>query len=161
MMGELQPSSTSISMGATSPPLRRNQFTAAAVFFCAPVQTSAGAQNSELSLRCSEGLLNVSLNVGHIFEADGQPDVIRGHTGFFLFGSRQLLVRRGSRMNHQTLGVADVRKKRQQLHRVDEFFAGFQSTFDAEADDAAIAALQILRSDRMVRIEWQTGISHP
>ena len=61
-----------------------------------------------LFLRGLQRLFDVGLDVFHIFEANGQPDVIGGHAGFFLLGGRQLLMRRRGRMNHQALGVADV-----------------------------------------------------
>ena len=64
-------------------------------------------------------------------------------------------------MNDQRFGVADVGQMREQFDRVDEFFARLQSALDAEAHDAAEAALQILRGDFVIRIVRQTGISHP
>ena len=41
------------------------------------------------------------------------------------------------------------------------FLPGFQAALDAEADDAAEAALEVLRGELVVRIVRQPGISHP
>jgi len=60
-------------------------------------------------------------------------------------------------MNHERLGIANICQMRQQLHRIDESFAGFQSAFDAKADQSPETTLQILRGNLMVRIVGQPG----
>ncbi len=61
-----------------------------------------------------------------------------------LFFVGQLLVRRRGRMNHQRLGVADVRQQAEQLHRVDEGSARLVAALDAEREQRSRALRQVL-----------------
>ncbi len=57
---------------------------------------------------------------------------------------RKLLVRRRCRMNHQRLGIANVRHQREQLQRIDQLLPCLVAAFDAECDQRPMPVGQIL-----------------
>jgi hypothetical protein len=68
---------------------------------------------------------------------------------------------RGRRVNHQALGVADVREMAEQPHAVDEAARGLQPSADAEADDGAGAACEVAVDTRTVGVPQEAGVVHP
>ena len=60
------------------------------------------------SLNLCQRLLHVCNDILYIFNPHRQTDQIRCHAGGKLFLGRQLLVRSGSRVNHQRFCVTDI-----------------------------------------------------
>ena len=73
----------------------------------------------------------------------------------------QLRVGRRRRMDDQRLRVADVRQQREDLDVVDEPAAGLDAALDAERDDAAEAALQVLHGLLVGRVRLEARVADP
>ncbi len=102
-------------------------------------------------LRDFQRLLEIGLDVLDGFDTDREPDEVGSHAGRELFFHCELLVRCRGRMNDEAFRIADIRQIREQLERVDEFFARFLIALDAETDDAAETSLEIFRGDGVAR----------
>src|ERR1700694_5808470 len=63
----------------------------------------------------AQRLIEVPQNILDLFDSDGQPDHVVCNSASLLLFVAQLLVRRGCRMNHQALCIADVGQMREQL----------------------------------------------
>ena len=57
-----------------------------------PWAEAAGMSPVLSVLRSLQSLVNIRLDIFHVFEADGKPDIIRRNAGFTLFLRRELLV---------------------------------------------------------------------
>src|SRR6202521_3242541 len=63
----------------------------------------------------AQRLIEVPQNILDLFDSDGQPHHVVRDAASLLLLVAQLLMRRGRRMNHQTLSVADVGQMGEQL----------------------------------------------
>ena len=87
--------------------------------------------------------LEIGEDVVDMLEADGQPHIAVGDAGRVLLLRRELRMRGGRRMDGQAARVADIGDVIEQLQRIDEAAAGFLAARQLEADEPAIAALEI------------------
>ena len=78
-----------------------------------------------------------------MLEADRQAHVAVGDAGGELFRGRELRVGRRRGMDGERAGVADVGDVIEQLQRVDETPPRLAPAGELEADQSAVAALQI------------------
>ena len=106
-------------------------------------------------------LVDIGNNILHILDADRKPDEIGGDAGGNLLLLAQLLVGRGSRMNDQRFGIADIGQMRKQLHVVDELLARLDSPLDAETDDCACPFRQIFLRPVIVWMARQARLVDP
>ena len=63
----------------------------------------------------SQALFQVPEDVVQILKPDGQAHDVRSHAGSRLLACAELLMRRGSRVDHQASRITDVRQMRKQL----------------------------------------------
>ena len=91
--------------------------------------------------RLLESLRKVGDDVVYVLDADGDADHVLAHARCLLLRLRELLVGGGRRVDHQSLGVADVGELRRQAEGVDELGAGAEATLDAEGEHRAVAVL--------------------
>ena len=70
-------------------------------------------------------------------------------------------MRRGPRVDGQRLGVADVGQVGDQLEAVDNLAASRAAALDAEAQNAAEAALEVLLGRRVRRVALKARVRHP
>src|SRR5271155_466499 len=134
-----------------------------AIPFHLPLSPACGAISlTARSLgRSSQGLVEVVLDVLIVLYADGEADVVLGHPGRLLLLRGKLLVRRGGRMDHEALRVADVREVREELHRVDELLPRRCSALDPKADYPAVLALQVLLRQLVAGVVFEPRVVHP
>jgi hypothetical protein len=64
-------------------------------------------------------------------------------------------------MYDERLCIANVRKMRQKLHRVDELLPGLQSTLNAKTKQWSEPALKVLSSKLVTRVVGKPGIVNP
>ena len=64
-------------------------------------------------------------------------------------------------MDHEGLGVQDVREMRGKLHRVDELGACFIPALDPEAEDCAGSQRQVVLDARVVGVIGKTCVGDP
>src|SRR5262245_61058093 len=106
------------------------------------------------SLRLLQCLIEIPKYIVQRFESDRQPNHLRCHARSSLLVLVQLAMRRGRRMNHERLRIADVRKVREELHALDEALAGLGAAGiaapDAERENSARAARQVAARERLV-----------
>ena len=91
-----------------------------------------------------EGLGQVGDEVVDVLQADRQADEVIGDAGRSLLLGLQLRVRGRGGVDDERLGVADVGQQAEDLDVVDEPAPGLDAALDAERDDAAEAALEVL-----------------
>lgn len=131
-----------------------------------------------------EGLLEIGDDVVDVFRADGNTDQVLADAGSLLLLVAELLVgggpgaagwlaklpvfsglssTRGSvhLLDGQGLGVADVGQVRDQLEAVNDLAAGGTAALDAEGQDAAEAALEVLLGGLVVGVALEAGIGDP
>ena len=89
-------------------------------------------------------LLQVGDNIIDMFDSDGKPDEIGGHTGSQPFLRRQLLVGGGCGVNDQGLGITDIRLQGVELEAVDELFPLGYPALDTEADQGSEQAAMVV-----------------
>ena len=112
-------------------------------------------------MRGPQGLVEVRDDVFYVFDSDREADVFRADARRRLLLAAQLLVRRGGRMNHQRLRVADVGQVAGEFDAVDELHAGGLAALDAEADDGAGPVGQIFPGVLMPGVVRQAGVVDP
>ena len=83
-----------------------------------PYPRGSGFFESRVTIRCFllrrlKSLVDIGNDVAHVFDPNREADEVRRDAGGDLFLGRELLVGGGTRMDHQALGVADVRQMRQ------------------------------------------------
>ena len=105
--------------------------------------------------RRGEPALDVRDDVVDVLQADRKPHIALGHAGRELLCWAELRMRRGRGMNGEASRIADIGDVVEQLQRVDEAPPGFLARRQLEADEAAIAALQIFIGAR--RATRRTG----
>src|SRR5271165_4875429 len=64
-------------------------------------------------------------------------------------------------MNHQRLGIADIRQEAEQLERIDEALAGLEASPNAERNQRACTGWEVLLRSLVVLARRQAGIVHP
>lgn len=131
--------------------------------------------------RSLERLLKVGDDVVNVLRSDRDADeVLQGiplapasthanspvttylaHTRADLLLVRQLLVRRGPRVDRQRLGVTNIGEVGNQLEAIDDLAAGRAAALYAKAQHAAKAALEVLLGRRVGRVALETRVRHP
>jgi hypothetical protein len=72
-------------------------------------------------MRLPQRLIQIPQNIVDLFQSHRKPDQIVADAARFASSSvDQLLMRGRGRMNHQALGIADIRQVRKQLAGFDE-----------------------------------------
>src|ERR1700712_6009563 len=82
-------------------------------------------------------LVDVGQDVVDVLDAHRQANVVRRDARRRLLLRRQLLMCGQRRLNHERLGVADVREMRGELQRFDEAPARLRIAANAKANDGA------------------------
>ena len=104
----------------------------------------------------AERLIEVGDDVVDVLDADAEPDHLRRHAGLPLLLRRHLPVRGRRRMAGQRLGVAQVDEPLDQRERVVEPLAGLESARDAEGQQRAGPAAEILPRERVTGVVRRT-----
>ena len=113
-----------------------------------PAHRCAAARAGErMAVGGFDRLVEIGDDVADVLDAHREPHHFRRHAGGGLLLRRQLLVRGRGGVDHQRLGVADVRQQAEQLQRVDELLARLVAALDAERDAA--------RPGRWADISWR------
>jgi hypothetical protein len=108
-----------------------------------------------------QGLFEVGLDVLDVFDADGDPDQVRTHSGGRLLVGGQLLMRGRGRMDHESLGVAHVGQVAGQFNGVDELARSIESAGYSEAQDCPKPVPEVLSGSTVGRVGGQSWILHP
>src|ERR1043166_2051521 len=95
------------------------------------------------ALRLVERLLEVGEDVVLMLDAERQADIAVGDAGLQLLLGGQLRMRRRRRMNREAARIADIGDVIEHLERVDKAPPGILAALQFEAEQPAIAALQI------------------
>lgn len=108
-----------------------------------------------------ERLLEVGDDIVDVLGADGDADEVLGDAGAHALLVGELLVGGGPGVDGEGLGVADVGEVGDELEAVDDLAAGGAAALDAEAQDAAEAALEVALGDGMAAVALETRVRDP
>src|SRR5882762_5037922 len=103
----------------------------------------SGTTASLARSRSAEGLFEVGDDVVLMLDAERQADIAVGDAGLQLFLGGQLRMGRARRVDRQRARIADIGDMVEHPQRIDEAPAGILAALQLEAQEAAIAALQI------------------
>ena len=110
----------------------------------------------------TECLIEISNDVIDMLEPDGDAYHLRRHSGRPLFAFRELLMRRGSRVDDKGLGVTDIREMTGELQRIDDLLSLGQASLDAKRyDSSEVARAEILLRICSGEMVLQPGIPNP
>ena len=108
-----------------------------------------------------QGLIDVGDDVVDVFQAYRDADEFRGNAGGKLGLRTHLTMAGGGGVQDQGFGVADIGQVAGELDGVDEFFAGGQTAFNAEAQNRPESALEIPAGIFISRVLFQAGVLDP
>ena len=108
-----------------------------------------------------EGLIEVGDDVVDALDADRKPHHVRPGTGLGLLLVGELAVRGGRRVDDEAPRIADIGEMREHVHGIDHLEARFVAALDAEGEDRAGAARQILLGKRVIGVRFEPGIGGP
>jgi len=115
---------------------------------------SPARRNSRLTF--PQRLVQVRDDVVFVLQTDGKADEVVRDARFEPLLRRQLLVGGGRRVDHEALGVADVRQVGEQLEVVDELLPRLDAALDAEPQDGAVEPpVVVLLRQRVHRVARQ------
>src|SRR5207249_9186892 len=101
----------------------------------------------------------VLLQVLRVFEPDRKPNRALGDACLAQVLGRHSKMRRRRGMDDERFCVADIRKMREKLERLDKATSPVARTFEVEAEDRPAATRQKLLREHMVRMFRQIRIS--
>ena len=122
---------------------------------CGPCLIGVGGSGS------GEGLFEVGPEVGEVFAAKAQADVVGLHAGGNLLFRGQLAVRGACGVDGQALGVADVGQVAEEFEAVDGPLGSVEAGFYAKAEQAAVATGQIFVGRSVILGARQAGVVDP
>ena len=70
-------------------------------------------------------------------------------------------MRGAGRMEHQALGIPNVRQVRKQFYGVDKFLPCLQTSLDDEPDNPSEAALEVLGGQRVIGVTGKSRVRDP
>ena len=109
-----------------------------------------------------KGLLKVGNDVVNVLGTDGNADEILSDTRGELLLVGELLVGGGPGVDGKGLGVTDVGEVGDELEAVDNLGAGSAGAgLDAEGEDTAVAALEVLLGHLVRDVVLEAGVRHP
>ena len=114
-----------------------------------------------LGCRSGEGLVEVGEDVVDVLDADAEANEFGGDAAFHLLLDVELTVGGGGWVNSQGFGVANVGDVGVEFERLDEFFAGFGSAFDAKDDHGASFASEVLFVLGELGVVFEAWEAHP
>ena len=106
-------------------------------------------------------MVEVVDDVVYVFEADGGADKFGADAGGALVLFGELSVAGGGGVQDECFGVADVGEVAGELDVVDKCFAGGSASFDAEAEDGAEAAIEVLSGVLVGRVVFEAWVGDP
>mmetsp|Transcript_25022 Transcript_25022/g.75241 ORF Transcript_25022/g.75241 Transcript_25022/m.75241 type:complete len:292 (-) Transcript_25022:1678-2553(-) len=118
-------------------------------------------RRGRLLLDLRERLVEVNQDVVDVLDAHGEADELRRQTRLDLLLVGELRVRRGGRVDRERLRVADVGDVGEELERVDHLLARFAAALQADDDEGAALALQVLLLQLVHRVAAEARITHP
>src|ERR1700761_7799032 len=96
-----------------------------------------------------------------MLDPDAQPDRFRPHAGGELLVARHLTMGRARRVAGERLRVADVHQAFDEPERIVEPLSALIAAHDAEGEQRAGAAAEILSGERMIRAVGKADIVDP
>src|SRR5688500_11516715 len=91
----------------------------------------------------AQRLAEIGEDVVDVLDADREADIAVRHAGLLLLGRGQLRMRGAGGMDRQAARIADIGDVVEELERVDELATGLAAVLQLEADQPAIAALEV------------------
>lgn len=96
-----------------------------------------------------------------MLDADGEANEFGGDASGCLLIGAELRMGRGSRVNGEAAGVADIGQMGEKLKLVDKLWPGLGTAFDAEDDHGAAFTAEVLLVEVVHGVVFETGEANP
>src|SRR5690242_9112105 len=131
------------------------------ISLCAPDLFGGDERRRAVRLHGGERLIEIGQNVVDVLDADADADRLRPDARLLLLFGRHLPVRGRGRMARKRLGVAHIDQPLDQLERIVKFLARFETAGDAEREERAGMAAEILARQRVIGVVGKAGVVDP